>query len=76
MNMLKWLVFGALWIVGLFAADLLAANGMGGVGSRLAFFGGMWMLACIGAKDVIAGYQEAKARRKKNTAKSSSDSTA
>ena len=60
--MLKWLVFGVMWIAGLFAADVLAASGMGGTGSRLAFFGGMWMLVCVAAKECIAGYQEAKAR--------------
>ena len=62
--MLKWIVFAVLWITGLFIGDALAASEMGGRGSRLVFFGGMWMLACIAAKDFIAGYQEAKARRK------------
>ena len=62
--MLKWLVFGAMWVAGLFAADVLAASSMGGTGSRLAFFGGMWMLACMGAKECIAGYQADKALRK------------
>jgi hypothetical protein len=62
--MLKWVVFAVLWIVGLFMADLLASSGLGGAGSRLAFFGGMWMVACIAAKECIAGYQEAKARNK------------
>lgn len=62
--MLKWLVFSLLWILGLFVADLLAASGLGGMGSRLAFFGGMWMLGCVAAKEAIAGYQEARARRK------------
>jgi hypothetical protein len=60
---LKWCAFGVMWIAGLFAADVLAASGIGGTGSRLAFFGGMWMIACVGVKDCIAGYQEAKARR-------------
>ena len=62
--MLKWIVFAAMWITGLFIGDVLAASDMGGRGSRLVFFGGMWMLACIAAKDCIAGYQEAKARSK------------
>ncbi len=62
--MLKWFVFGALWVVGLFAADVLAASGMGGIGSRLFFFGGMWMLACVAAKECIDGFQETRARRK------------
>ena len=62
--MMKWLVFAVLWIAGLFAGDVLAASGLGGVGSRLVFFGGMWMLVCLGAKECIAGYQEAKARSK------------
>ena len=62
--MLKWTVFGLMWMAGLFAGDVLADSGMGGDGSRLVFFGGMWMLACVGAKDCIAGYQDAKARRK------------
>lgn len=62
--MLKWFVFGAMWMAGLFAADALAASSIGGTGSRLALFGGLWMLACLAAKEVIAGYQAAKERRK------------
>jgi hypothetical protein len=65
-EMLKWAVFAALWIAGLFFGDMLASSEMGGRGSRLVFFGGMWMLACIAAKDCIGGYQEAKPRRKKH----------
>jgi hypothetical protein len=61
--MIKWVVFGVMWVVGLFLADVIADSGMGEDGSRLAFFGGMWMLACIFAKDCIAGYQDAKARQ-------------
>jgi hypothetical protein len=63
--MLKWTVFALLWIAGLFVGDVLAASGLGGNGSRLVFFGGMWMLACLGAKDVIEGYQKARANRKR-----------
>ena len=62
--MSKWIVFSLLWIVGLFVADRLAGSSLGGTGSRLFFFGGMWMIWCLAAKDAIAGYQEAKARRK------------
>ena len=62
--MLKWAVFGVLWIVGLFIGDVVAVSGFGGTGSRFVFFGGMWMLVCVGAKEVISGYQDAKARCK------------
>ena len=62
--MVKWIVFSAMWISGLFVGDVIAACWLGGTGSRLVFFGGMWMLACVAAKDAIAGYQEAKALRK------------
>lgn len=62
--MTKWIVFSVLWIAGLFVGDMLAASGLGGAGSRLVFFGGMWMIGCIAAKEAIAGYQEAKTRGK------------
>lgn len=52
--MFKWAVFAVMWIAGLFAGDVLAASGIAGIGSRLVFFGGMWMLACIGVKECIA----------------------
>lgn len=67
--MLKWVVFAVLWILGLLAGDALAGTGLGGSGSRLVFFGGMWMLACIGVKDVVAGYQERRRElRERNAA--------
>lgn len=62
--MLKWLVFSALWGTGLFAGDVLGESAVGGKGSRLVFFGGMWMLACVGTKDVISGYQAGRRRKK------------
>ena len=62
--MLKWSVFLLLWIVGPFVGDVLAASGLGGAGSHLVLFGGIWMLACVSAKDFIAKYQEDQARRK------------
>ena len=74
--MLKWTVFAVLWITGLFLGDTLAASELGGRGSRLVFFGGMWMLTCIAAKDCIAGYQEARALRKTPNARGNAPDTA
>lgn len=61
--MLKWAVFSVLWVAGLFIGDALSSGAMGGTGSRLVFFGGIWMLACLFAKDCVALFQEARGRK-------------
>ena len=40
------------------------------------FAGGMWMLVCLGAKECIAGYQEAKARSKTPNVRGKAETTA
>ena len=57
--MLKWTTFSFLWMAGLALGDFIGTV-LHMSGSRWVFFGGMWMLACIGTKDFIEGYQSKK----------------
>jgi hypothetical protein len=47
------LVFAVLWVCGLAIADAVTAAGHNFGGSWYAFFGGMWMLVCMAAKQLL-----------------------
>jgi hypothetical protein len=54
--MSKWIAFLFVWLVGLYAADLIHAAGHFKNTSQIMLFGGVWMILSVAAKEFVASY--------------------